>query len=134
MSHPPERGSWRDLRRSCAGAGRGDEHGAAALFVVTLAAAVLACTAAVLLGGRLLADHRRAAAAADLAALAGAVAVQHGQAGCPAAERVAVLNDAVVTECHVTGQEVVLEVRTESVRVLGTVARPRADARAGPVG
>ncbi len=109
------------------------ERGAAALLAVTLAVAVLLCTAAAVLGGRLLADHRRAAAAADLAALAGAAAVQRGLDGCPAAQRVAAANDAVVTACRVDGEEVRLAARTDSLRLLGRLVRPTAEARAGPV-
>jgi secretion/DNA translocation related TadE-like protein len=110
-----------------------DEDGAAALVAVTLAVVLLLCTTAAVLGGRLLTDQRRAAAAADLAALAGAAAVQRGLDGCPHAQRVAVANEAVLTHCRVDGQEVRLTVPTESVRFLGRLVRPRAEARAGPI-
>ena len=109
------------------------ERGTAALFAVALAAAVLARTAAAVVGGRLLVDQRRAAAAADLAALAGAAAVQLGSSGCPAAARVAAANDASVAACSTEGEEVHVVVRTTSVRWLGRLVRPRAEARAGPV-
>ena len=111
-----------------------EERGAAALLAVVLCSAVLVCTMTAVVGGRLLTDHRRAAAAADLAALAGAAAVQRGASGCPAAEQVADANGAVVTACSVDGQVVRVAVRTDSVRFLGRLARPRAEARAGPVG
>ena len=111
-----------------------DEAGTATLLVVTLAAAVLVCTLSAVVGGRLLSDQRRAAAAADLAALAGAAAVQRGSDGCSAAEHVAAANGAVLTECRARGDEVRVAVRTDSVRFLGRQARPRAEARAGPVG
>ena len=110
------------------------ERGTATLVAVTLAAAVLLCAAAGVVVGRLLTDQRRAAAAADLAALAGAAAVQRGTSACPAAQQVAAANHAVVTSCRVHGQDVRLVVRTDSVIVLGRVVRPRAEARAGPVG
>ena len=112
----------------------GEERGTAALLAITLATALLLCVAAAVTGGRLLADQRRAAVAADLAALAGAGAVQRGIAGCAAAERVAGLNGAVVTRCRVDGEEVLLTARTDSVRLLGRLVRPSAEARAGPVG
>ena len=112
---------------------RAGEEGAAALLAVTLAAAVLLCTTVAVMTGMLLADQRRAAAAADLAALAGAGAVQRGLAGCPQAQQVATANGAVLTECRVDGQQVRLAVRIESARVLGRLVRPRAEARAGPV-
>jgi secretion/DNA translocation related TadE-like protein len=118
-------------RRSRTGYAR--ERGAATLVAVTLAVALLLCTTAAVLAGRLLSDQRRAAAAADLAALAGAAAVQRGLDGCPPAQRVAAANGAVLTACRVEGQEVRLTVRTESVRLLGGLLRPRAEARAGPV-
>jgi secretion/DNA translocation related TadE-like protein len=101
---------------------------------VALSAAVLVCTSTAVVGGRLLADQRRAAAAADLAALAGAAAVQRGSSGCAAAEQVAVANGAIVTSCRVDGEQVRIGVRTDSVRLLGRLARPRAEARAGPTG
>jgi secretion/DNA translocation related TadE-like protein len=109
------------------------ECGTATILAVVLCGAVLVCTSVAVAGGRLLADHRRAAAAADLSALAGAAAVQRGASGCPAAEEVAAANEAVLVGCRVDGEEVQVEVRTDSVRWLGQLARPRAEARAGPV-
>jgi len=109
------------------------ERGAAALLAVTLAVVLLLCTSAAVLAGRLLTDQRRAAAAADLAALAGAAAVQRGLAACSEAERVAAANSAVLTRCRVDGAEVLLEVQSESVRFLGRAFRAGAEARAGPV-
>ncbi len=109
------------------------ERGAAALLAVTLAVALLICATAAVVAGRLLSDQRRAAAAADLAALAGAAALQQGLAACPQAERVAEANSAVVTRCRVEGQDVRLAVETDSVRFLSRVLRPGAEARAGPV-
>ena len=113
--------------------GTARERGSATPLAAVMAAAVLVCTGTAVTGGRLLTDQRRAAVAADLAALAGAAAVQRGADGCPAAVRVAVANGALVTRCRVDGEEVHLEVRTESVRLLGRLVRPRAEARAGPV-
>ncbi len=102
-------------------------------MAVTLAVALLLCTTVAVAAGRLLTDHRRAAAAADLAALAGAAAVQRGLQGCAQAGRVARANGAVLTECRVDGQEVRLAVRTDSARLLGRLVHPTAEARAGPV-
>lgn len=110
-----------------------DERGAAALVAVTLAVALLLCATAGVVAGRLLSDHRRAAAAADLAALAGAAAVQRGLAGCVHARRVAAANGAVLTHCRVDGQDVRITVRSESARLLGRLVSLRAEARAGPV-
>ena len=95
-----------------------------ALTVVTLASVVL---------GRLLVDQRRAAAAADLAALAGAAAVQRGGEGCPAARATATDNGARLERCRVQGEEVRVTARVPSPPLLGRVVVLRAVARAGPV-
>jgi secretion/DNA translocation related TadE-like protein len=102
--------------------------------VVTLAAllVLLALAAAVL--GRLLVEQRRVAAAADLAALAGAVAVQHHRPGCAEAAEVAARNGATVLSCAVDGDRVRLEAAVSTrVGPLGRV-RVTASAHAGPVG
>jgi secretion/DNA translocation related TadE-like protein len=117
-------------RRSRAG---GDQRGAAALMAVTLSVVLLLCTTVGVAAGRWLSDQRRAAAAADLAALAGAAAVQRGLDGCAQAHRIANANGAVLTGCTVRGQVVQLAVRTDSARFLGRLVRPSAEARAGPV-
>jgi secretion/DNA translocation related TadE-like protein len=112
---------------------RADERGAAALLAVTLGVVLLLCTTAAVVAGRLLVDARRVASAADLAALAGAAAVQRGLDGCSQAQRVAAANGAVLTDCRIDGQVVRLAARTDSARFLGRLFRPSAEARAGPV-
>ena len=109
------------------------EGGAASVLAVTLAVALLLCALVAVAAGRLLTDQRRAAAAADLAALAGAAAVQRGLDGCHQARRVAAANGAVLTGCRVESQEVRLTVRTGSARLFGHLVSPTAQARAGPV-
>lgn len=114
------------------------EAGLAAPLVVTLAGLVLTLT--ILAGGlgRLLVDHRRAAGAADLAALAGASALQVGQDGCSAAAQVARRNGAELVSCSVSGDQVkvlaVVEVTGMSglLRLLDRVS-VEAEALAGPV-
>jgi secretion/DNA translocation related TadE-like protein len=75
---------------------------------------------------------RRSQAAADLAALAGAVAFQHGADACSAAARSARLNGARLAECLVNGQVVAVRVTLEAPRMFGRELELRAYARAGP--
>lgn len=82
--------------------------------------------------GAAVVGHRQAAAAADLAALAGATAVQHGTEGCPAAAAVAALNHARVSECSVTAQVVTVRVQCPLPRMFGQELIVEAQARAGP--
>ncbi len=116
-----------------------DEAGLAAPLVVTLAGLLLVLT---LLGGvlgRLLVDQRRVSAAADLAALAGAGALQLGREACAAAGRTARSNDAELVTCTVTGEQVVVTAAVRSSGspgVFGLVGRwvaIEAVAQAGPV-
>jgi secretion/DNA translocation related TadE-like protein len=118
---------------------RRDELGLAAPLVVTLAGLLLVLA---LLGaglGRLLVDQRRAASAADLAALAGASAVQHGRDACQAAAETAGRNGAELVACTVTGEQVLVRTAVRSAgpgRLLGGVdgrVTVEAEAHAGPV-
>ena len=115
-----------------------DQRGVAAPFVVSLAALVLAL--AVLGGGlgRLLIDQRRASSAADLAALAGAGALQRGEDGCVAAVRTAVRNRAELVSCTVTGDQVQVRAAVQLTGMTGLLRllegqSVEAVARAGPV-
>jgi secretion/DNA translocation related TadE-like protein len=92
----------------------------------------LVATFVAVVGGAV-ADQRRAASAADLAALAGAQAVQHGGDGCLAARTVARRNGAFVTSCRLEGEVVVLQVSRPARWFLGRRVRPASSARAGPV-
>jgi len=109
------------------------EAGLAAPAVVTLAALVVVLTALSVSGGRLLLDHRRVSRAADLAALAAATAVQHGDDACAAAARFARLNESVLDGCRVQGEVVDVRVRMTAEVLLGRQVVLRAEARAGPV-
>jgi secretion/DNA translocation related TadE-like protein len=82
-------------------------------------------------GGQVLVAQRRAAAAADLAALAGAVAGQHGQEPCPAARRMAGLGEATLASCAVDGERVRVVTAVE-LRIAGHDLTVRARAHAGP--
>lgn len=123
------------MRAAATGSARGGrgEAGAATVVAVTLGCVLVVVTLAATALGRLLVDHRRAAMAADLAALAGAGAVQRGADGCAAAQGNADVNEAQVLTCVVRGEEVRVSVRVGSFAVLGQVVSPRAWARAGPV-
>jgi secretion/DNA translocation related TadE-like protein len=84
--------------------------------------------------GAVVADQRRVASAADLAALAGAAAVQSGRDGCASAGAVARRNAARLASCAVTGSVVTVRTTRETRPLLGRRLMVRSAARAGPVG
>lgn len=92
----------------------------AALIGVTWAAALV--------------GQRRAAAGADLAALAGASAVQYGRPGCPSAATAARANQVRLTACEENRNVVTVEVATSVAAPFGSTWDVEARARAGPVG
>lgn len=97
-----------------------------ALAVLVLVTLLLSHLAAALV------ERRQAESAADLAALAGAVALQDGRDGCAAARRVAARNEGELVACSVDGLRVGIRVaRTLQVPLVGEVAIG-ARARAGP--
>ena len=108
------------------------ERGLAAPAAVALAGLLVLLTGLSVSGGRLLLDPRRAAVAADLAALAAATAVQHGEDACSEAARVARLNHAALVGCSVRGEVVAVEVEVSARVLLGHQVVLRASARAGP--
>lgn len=75
--------------------------------------------------------QRKAQAAADLAALAGAGALQAGQVPCDAAVRIAAGNGVRDVTCSVAGAVVEVVVRVRLPRIPGAPV-VRARARAGP--
>jgi secretion/DNA translocation related TadE-like protein len=93
------------------------------LFVAAVAAGVVAIVAA----------HRTAQSAADLAALAGAVAMQDGADPCARAQLIAARNQAVLLNCGVEGWNVTVSVVTRSRPLLGHEFELGARGRAGPV-
>ena len=112
------------------GPDRSQRGSATVMAVVLLVVLGLAGALAGGLGGLLVAK-RRAGAAADLAALAGAAAVQRGDPGCPAAAAIAAGNHARLVACH--GQGAVLEVAVAvPVHSLVGITEVRDQARAGP--
>lgn len=115
-----------------------DEKGAAAPLAVTITGLLLMLT--LLAGGlgRLVVDQRRASSAADLAALAGAGALQHGADPCAAARATALRNQAALIGCEVAGERVEVRAAVESDAlsgVLGLLGHASVEARAvaGPV-
>lgn len=96
---------------------------------IVLCAIVALLAAAV---GGVLVARRQAQSAADLAALAGATAVQHGRDGCAAAVLSAGLNTATLTGCLVEGQVVTVRVSRATPRMWGRELTVQAEGRAGP--
>ena len=111
---------------------RRDERGVVTSMVVVLATTLVVVTVAAVAGGRVLVTQRRAAAAADLAALAGAVAVQRGEAACDAVRRSVSHHGSRLHRCVVTGEHVRVTVTSEVGVVAGRRVRVAARAHAGP--
>lgn len=82
----------------------------------------------------LLVGQRRAASGADLAALAGASALQQGRSGCAEAFTLAEANRVRLVRCVASADVVTVEVSTEVASALGSTWTLRVRARAGPVG
>lgn len=110
---------------------RGDD-GAATLLVTACLGLLLLVGAALAVIAAMIAAHRSAQAAADLAALAGALAVRDGGEVCGAASDVAAANGARVTRCSVAGDDVTVRVEVAGPRWLGQRHDLAAEARAGP--
>ena len=111
--------------------GSGESGSATVLGLVTVALLTTAALVAAAVAG-VLVGHRRVAAAADLAALAGATAVQEGRAACAAAARVAVANGARLGGCQVSGEIVTVEAVADVRSGLWPAVRVSSRSRAGP--
>ena len=111
---------------------RAGQRGSAAVLGTVLVAVLMMVAVLVAAVGGAVADSRRAASAADLAALAGASALQAGKDGCAAARSNARRNGARVSFCRVDGQDVTVHTERSTQRVLGRRFTVRAVARAGP--
>lgn len=110
----------------------GAEQGAATVVAVGLVGVLVLVTALCLAVVVLVLAHRKAQVAADLAALAGASALQSGADPCAAAERIAVRQDARLIRCVVEGADVVVAAGVRVDVALGGTELP-ARARAGPL-
>ena len=108
------------------------ERGSATLFAMAVLGLLVLVGAALGVVGAMLHAHRVAQSAADLAALAGAQAREQGRDPCPAAETVALANDAHLDTCTVGGSDVRLQVTVAGPRWLGQRHDLVALARAGP--
>ena len=107
------------------------EDGFAVPVVLSLGGVLISLALAGVAGGQVLVAQRRAAAAADLSALAGAVAAQHGQDPCAAAHRMADLDGATLGSCEVDGERVRVVSEVE-LRMGGHELVVRARGHAGP--
>jgi secretion/DNA translocation related TadE-like protein len=83
--------------------------------------------------GSVLVGQRQVAAAADLAALAGAAAVQQGFAGCEQAADIARRNHARLVSCAIDGDVLTVRVAARVRSAFESSFELQARARAGPV-
>lgn len=111
---------------------RSDERGSASLIVVALTGVVMMLGLAGAYLAAAASAHRAAQGAADLAALAGAGAIQRADDGCAAAARIAADNEARILSCRQVGQDLLVEVRVESPTWWGHSFTIEGRARAGP--
>ena len=111
---------------------RRPEDGAGSVLAVAMIGLLVTVTVAA--GGvvGVVATHRIAQSAADLAALAGAAALQDGGDACGQAAEVARRNRARLSSCAVDGWNVSVEVSADTARLPGGVLDLQARGRAGP--
>ncbi|HVQ87306.1 MAG TPA: Rv3654c family TadE-like protein [Actinomycetes bacterium] len=93
---------------------RTNDQGSGTIWVLALSALLLAVGAAAMVIAAGLTAHRRAASAADLTALAAASRMRAGDAAaCSTAARVAAANDALLADCEVGPDSVLVAVRVD---------------------
>lgn len=109
-----------------------DEQGAGTVLAVSMIGLIVTVTVGVSGTVGVVAAHRRAQSAADLAALAGAGALQDGGAACARAATIAERNGASLSRCRVEDWDVRVEV-TRRLRLPGLEMELAARGRAGPV-
>ena len=102
------------------------------VLAVAMLGMLLLVAAAIATGEALVVAHRRAQSAADLAALAGAHAVQQTRDPCTAAAAIAAANGAQLSACAVDGYEVTITTTVSGPRWLGASGELAARAKAGP--
>lgn len=116
-----------------------DQRGSAAVFGIAFTGLLVTATLVGATVAALLVGQRRAAAGADLAALAGASALQQGRPACAEATELATANGTRLVRCETRGELVTVEVTVEVASVFGSGSAGgstwtvRARARAGPV-
>jgi secretion/DNA translocation related TadE-like protein len=111
---------------------RHEERGAGSVLAVAMMGLLVTVTVAAAGVVGVVATHRAAQSAADLAALAGASALQDGGDACERAAAVAGRNRASLTQCAVNGWDVSVVVTAESAHLPGGVLELEAQGRAGP--
>lgn len=109
-----------------------NERGSATVLVAVFCAVLLVVTLLGVALAGLVTARRRVASAADLAALAGAGAVQQGRPACGPAGIVAVANGARLVACTTIGEVVSVLVVADYAAAFGWTLHPTARARAGP--
>lgn len=109
-----------------------DERGSATLLVLAMAGVLLLVGAALGVVVAMVRAHRAAESAADLAALAGAQALQRGGDPCGRAAEIARADDARLSGCSSRGSVVTVRVIVAGPHWLGQSADLSAEARAGP--
>ena len=105
-----------------------DERGAGSVLAVAMMGLLVTVTVAAAGVVGVVASHRIAQAAADLAALAGAAALQDGGDACGQAATVADRNQAHLDSCAVEGWNVSVAVTTDTAHLPGGVLDLRATA------
>jgi secretion/DNA translocation related TadE-like protein len=108
------------------------ERGAGSVVAVAMLGVLVTVTVAAAGVVGVIAAHRTAQSAADLAALAGASALQDGADACAQASAVADRNRARLTGCEVEGWNVSVVVEASTARLPGGVLDLSARGRAGP--
>lgn len=108
-----------------------DQRGVASILGTALIGVLVSVSVAVTGGVAVVAAHRSAQSAADLAALAGAGALQQGADPCSAAADVARANRTILRGCRVDGWNVAVVVVSRARLPIGRVDLP-ARANAGP--
>ncbi len=111
---------------------RRGEQGSAAVLAAVLVGALLVVTVLGTVVAAAVVGQRRVETAADLGALAGASALQHGAAGCAAAAEVVRLNGGVQAGCTVAGAVVTVRATRRVAAVPGRRLTVSSTARAGP--
>jgi len=110
-----------------------DQRGSATAFCIAFTALLVTIALVGATVASMLIGQRRAASGADLAALAGASAVQHGEPGCGEAADLAAANGVRLVRCETRREVVTVVVATEVVSLLGSAWTVKGRARAGPV-
>ena len=109
-----------------------DELGAGTVLAVAMMGLLVTVTVVAAGVAAVIAAHRIAQSAADLAALAGAAAIQDGGDPCAQAAEVADRNRARLNGCEVEGWNVSVVVTASTAPLPGGVLDLRARGRAGP--